>query len=83
MKVDGTPALRRRRPVAQTQSSPKAPQFAFDPAHGIGFDRIVRHHPGFGVSAFCAFERTLLKTFRPVRDGSRDHPRLAIRATRT
>jgi len=59
------------------------PQFAFDPADGAGFERIGGPRPGFGVAAFCTFERTLLKTFRPIRKSSRDHPGLAIGATRT
>jgi hypothetical protein len=59
------------------------PQFTVDPPCGIGSKWVGCQHPGFGVTAFRAFESAMLEAFRPIRDRNRPHPRLTVRTSRT
>jgi len=59
--------------VSSCRQSPGRPQFTVDPAEGVGPEGIGGQRRGFGVAAFCAYERGLLQAFRSIRNGGRDH----------
>jgi hypothetical protein len=58
-------------------------RFDGGPARGFGLGGIAGYHPGFGVTAFRAFECAMLETFGTRGDGGRHHPHLAVWTTRT
>src|SRR5207245_1008106 len=58
-------------------------QFAGDPARGVRMERIARQRFSLNMTAFAAFEGAEFKARRPGCNGSRYHPRLAFRASRT
>jgi hypothetical protein len=61
----------------------RRPQFAGNPAHRVGFERIAGDRFGLEMTALAAFEGMQFETFRAGRDGNRYHTRVTLRTTRT
>jgi hypothetical protein len=80
----GSRSTRSRKSVWLTEAALIGPaKLTLKPAHRVRSEGVGGHHLDVGVRTLHALECAVFEAFGSVRDGSGDHPRPAVRTTRT